>query len=86
MCLCYDFPMRYTTKYTDILLPDPFPDGLTAPFILPVVKFRVDQKLDPVLFGYAVGAEALLTLVFYQVLERRQRRMRKALCDPSYYC
>jgi hypothetical protein len=76
--------MRETTRYTNMLLLDPFLDGLTAPFILPVVKFWVDQKLDPILFGYAVGAEALLTLVFYQILEWRQRGMRKALRDPSY--
>lgn len=59
--------MRDTTQiHTRILLLDPFLDGLFAPFIVPVIKFWVDQKVDAILFGYAVGAGALLTLVFYQ--------------------
>jgi hypothetical protein len=76
--------MRESTKYTGILLLDPFLDGLTAPFILPVLKFWVDQKLDPVLFGYAVGVEAALVLLFYQILEWRQKHERKVRRDPDY--
>jgi hypothetical protein len=58
-----------TQKYTGILLLDPFLDGLLTPFILPVMKFWVDQKVDAILFGYAVGAGALLTLAYYQALD-----------------
>ena len=76
--------MRDTPKYTKILLLDPFLDGLLTPIVLPVYKFWVDQQIDPLLFGYAVGAEALLTLVFYQVLDRRQARRRAVLNDPAH--
>jgi hypothetical protein len=44
--------MRDTTnKYASVLLLDPFLDGLLSPFIVPVVKFWVDQKVDALLFG-----------------------------------
>jgi hypothetical protein len=77
--------MRDTShKYTSILLVDPFLDGLLTPITLPVIKFWVDQKLDPILFGYAVGGYALLTLLYYQLLDRRQERRRAALQDPAY--
>lgn len=77
--------MRNTVKrYTSILLLDPFLDGLLAPFIVPVAKFWVDQKVDAILFGYAVGADALLTLVFYQALELWQGHKRKVLGDTEY--
>ena len=73
-----------TNKYTCILLLDPFLDGLLSPFILPVVKFWVDQKVDAILFGYAVGAEALLVLGYYQTLDWWQTRRRKALGNPAH--
>lgn len=77
--------MRDTTKkYTSILLLDPFLDGLFSPFIVPVVKFWVDQKVDAILFGYAVGAGAVLTLLFYQALSFWQGHKRKVLGDPTY--
>jgi hypothetical protein len=77
--------MRGTTqKYTGILLLDPFLDGLLSPFIVPVVKFWVDQQVDAILFGYAVGVGAVLTLVFYQMLDWWQGRKRKALDDPAH--
>jgi len=82
--VCYVPPMRDTSKYTGILLLDPFLDGLLAPFILPVVKFWVDQKVDAILFGYAVGGGALLTLAFYQALDWWQARRRRALNDPAH--
>jgi hypothetical protein len=73
-----------TRKYTGILLLDPFLDGLLTPFIVPVVKFWVDQKVDAILFGYAVGAGALLTLAFYQALDRWQERGRAVLNNPAH--
>ena len=77
--------MRDTSnKYTSILLLDPFLGGLITPITLPVIKFWVDQKLDPILFGYAVGAEALLILIFYQTLDWLQKRRRAALGDPAH--
>lgn len=76
--------MRDTSKHTKILLLDPFLHGLIWPVILPVYKFWVDQKIDPILFGYAVGAEALLILAFYQALDWRQARKRAALNDPEH--
>ena len=77
--------MRNTTKkYTGILLLDPFLDGLLSPLIVPVIKFWVDQKVDAVLFGYAVGVGAVLTLVFYRAFDWWQERKRKALNDPSH--
>jgi hypothetical protein len=81
----YVLPMRdKTKKYTGILLLDPFLDGLLSPFIVPVVKFWVDQKVDAILFGYAVGAGAVLTLAFYQALDWWQKRRRKALNDSAH--
>jgi hypothetical protein len=71
-------------KYTSILLLDPFLDGLLTPITLPVIKFWVDQKLDPVLFGYAVGGHALLTLLYYRFLDRHQERRRAFLQDPAH--
>ena len=77
--------MRNTSKkYAKILLLDPFLDGLLYPIMLPVLKFWVDQQVDAILFGYAVGAEALLTLAFYQALEWRQERRRKELNDQNH--
>ncbi|MDL2279118.1 hypothetical protein LJC15_00445 [Desulfovibrio sp. OttesenSCG-928-G11] len=76
--------MRDKTRHTGILLLDPFLDGLLSPLILPIVKFWVDQKLDPVLFGYAVGGNALLTLIFYQLLDWRQKRQRERTGDPAH--
>ncbi len=77
--------MRDTTQiHTRILLLDPFLDGLFAPFIVPVIKFWVDQKVDAILFGYAVGAGALLTLAFYQGLDWWQERRRKVLNNPAH--
>jgi hypothetical protein len=77
--------MRDTSnKYSSILLLDPFLGGLITPITLPVIKFWVDQKLDPILFGYAVGAEALLILIFYQALDWLQKRRRAALNDPAH--
>ena len=77
--------MRNTSKkYAKILLLDPFLDGLLYPIMLPVLKFWVDQQVDAILFGYAVGAEALLTLAFYQVLEWRQECRRKELNDQNH--
>ena len=73
-----------TKKYTGILLVDPFLDGLLSPFIVPAVKFWVDQQVDAILFGYAVGAGAVLTLVFYQALDWWQKRRRKVLNDLSH--
>ncbi|MDR0465903.1 MAG: hypothetical protein LBH94_00945 [Deltaproteobacteria bacterium] len=73
-----------TSKYTSILLLDPLLSGLITPITLPVIKFWVDQKLDPILFGYAVGAEALLILIFYQALDWLQERRRRALNDPDH--
>jgi hypothetical protein len=71
--------MRGTTqKYTGILLLDPFLDGLLSPFILPVVKFWVDQKVDAILFGYAVGTGALLPQSLSpKVSEYSKRKARK---------
>jgi hypothetical protein len=77
--------MRDTSKkYTWLLLLDPFLDGLLYPIMLPVVKFWVDQKVDAILFGYAVGAGALLTLSFYQALDWCQERKRRELNDTNY--
>ena len=76
--------MRDTAKYTGVLLLSPFLDGLLTPITLPVIKFWVDQKLEPILFGYAVGGHALLTLAYYQLLDWRQERRRAALGDPAY--
>jgi len=77
--------MRETSKkYTRILLLDPFLDGLLYPIMLPVIKFWVDQKVDAILFGYAVGAGALLTLAFYQALDWWQERKRRELNDPNH--
>jgi hypothetical protein len=75
---------KTTQKYTGILLLDPFLDGLLSPFIVPVVKFWVDQKIDAVLFGYAVGAGALLTLIYYRVFDWWQKRKRRILNDPEH--
>ena len=63
---------------------DSFLCGLLLPIILPVYKFWVDQKIDPILFGYGVGGYALLTLIYYQALDWWQARRRAALNDPSY--
>ena len=70
--------------YTKLLLLDPFLDGLLTPIMLPVYKFWVDQRIDPILFGYAVGAGALLTLAFYQALDWWQAYRRSALNDPAH--
>ena len=76
--------MRDRSKYTNILLLDSFLDGLLYPIILPVIKFWVDQKVDATLFGYAVGAGALLTLMYYQAFDWWQARRRRALNEPDY--
>ena len=77
--------MRDTSKkYAGILLLDPFLDGLLYPIMLPMIKFWVDQKVDAILFGYAVGAGALLTLIYYRIFDWRQKRRRRELNDPDY--
>jgi hypothetical protein len=76
--------MRDTSKYTRLLLLDSFLDGLLMPFVLPVVKFWVDQKVDAILVGYEAGAVALLTLLYYRAFDRWQRRRRTVLNDPAY--
>ena len=73
-----------TKKYTAILLLDPFLDGLLSPFVVPVVKFWVDQKVDAILFGYAVGGGAVLTLLFYRIFDWWQERKRRVLNDPAH--
>lgn len=76
--------MGKRTTFPGILLLDPFLDGLLTPFILPVIKFWVDQKVDPLLFGYAAGAEAFLTILLYKILDNYQERQRRLLRKKNY--
>jgi hypothetical protein len=71
-------------RASGILLLDPLLDGLLTPFIVPIIKFWVDQKIEPLLFGYAIGVEAALVLLFYQALEWLQKRRRIILNNPAY--